>query len=772
MNRPFPRYFRSLFLSGLFFGLLPLLLTGVCLYFYAYRTMRDNILEINDQFCNRIRIHIEETMRRQDRQLLFFITENTTAELLRTPPLSDDYRQLFVNVSNNMARLSSYDRAIFSTILVNLQYNWALSDAGIKLLEDNPYGAYLRELYSPSSGIRWYIDFDSKEVLTYNNFDTWLNPKTIKFIRPFPLSGYPQGYAAISMPWAYFNDMLGSDELAADILLVDETGRIAANKNGNLNGLMLSESPYGGDIEINSAESPYFIKKRQNRYLYSFSRSSYNGWVYVYIADNRRVLRAVHTLRNITMGMGFLVIIAVIVLAFSRARFFYRPIGRLYSRLTGNGDEKDIIPKYRVNEDKDEFQAIDSRLDRIIGEHRELEERVMRESEHGKELFVHHLINGKLSAELLAEKIELYQFPLCPPCCRVALMRFQYQEEETSYEKRDRDWIFIALSNIVAEMLPELLLFPSVVDGGSIVMILGSDKPEGEFKKQLVLRFEKLLEAVHGTVHVDGEICVSANAGAYDKISECRAQANEMFKYQLWYSQNGLLFVEDLEVLPVVYPPFPQHLEDAILEALRRGDTQETDAALDSFIGFVTENENLKQRCSLTFSRLLVDILRITQEYNLEELWPLRHGVFFEQLFTLRNRRQIFLWFKENYIDPLLALIHNNVSQKEIRLIQKMKHIAETRYGEWLSVEIIAEELSSYPGFLRRVFKGRTGIGFNTYLMKCRMEAAKKMLKETDMLISDIAAELTYQNAQNFIRVFHNEVGLTPGEYRKMEGGK
>jgi YesN/AraC family two-component response regulator len=244
-----------------------------------------------------------------------------------------------------------------------------------------------------------------------------------------------------------------------------------------------------------------------------------------------------------------------------------------------------------------------------------------------------------------------------------------------------------------------------------------------------------------------------------------------MFKYQLWYSQNGILFAEDMEELPMVYPSFPQHLEDTLLEALRRGDTLKTDAALDSFIGFVMENEHLKQRCALTFSRLLVDILRITQEYNLEELWPLKHGVFFEQLFTLRNRRQIFLWIKENYVDPLLALIHNNVSQKKIRLIQKMKQIAETRYGEGLSVEIIAEELSSYPSFLRRVFKSRTGIGFNTYLMKCRMEAAKKMLKETDMLISDIAAKLTYQNAQNFIRTFHNEAGLTPGEYRKKMKG-
>jgi AraC-like DNA-binding protein len=37
--------------------------------------------------------------------------------------------------------------------------------------------------------------------------------------------------------------------------------------------------------------------------------------------------------------------------------------------------------------------------------------------------------------------------------------------------------------------------------------------------------------------------------------------------------------------------------------------------------------------------------------------------------------------------------------------------------------------------------------------------------------VSDIALELGYTNAQNFIRFFSKGTGLTPGKYRKLMYG-
>ena len=170
----------------------------------------------------------------------------------------------------------------------------------------------------------------------------------------------------------------------------------------------------------------------------------------------------------------------------------------------------------------------------------------------------------------------------------------------------------------------------------------------------------------------------------------------------------------------------------------------------------------------LAFSRLLIDIIQISQEYNLEQNLYIKQGTAFEQLFILKNWQQIYDWFKKDYIDPLLSLIHKRVPQKDLILVEKMKKIAESRYNNYLSVEIIAKELLNSPSYLRRIFKGGTGIAFNTYLTNCRIDAAKIMLEKSMMSISEIARKLTYQNSQNFIRTFKSHTGLTPGEYRKL----
>ena len=64
-----------------------------------------------------------------------------------------------------------------------------------------------------------------------------------------------------------------------------------------------------------------------------------------------------------------------------------------------------------------------------------------------------------------------------------------------------------------------------------------------------------------------------------------------------------------------------------------------------------------------------------------------------------------------------------------------------------------------------------TDKSFSDYLEEYKIDYAKKLLKETDRTVADIAAELNYTNAQNFIRFFSRVVGVTPGKYRRSIRG-
>lgn len=49
------------------------------------------------------------------------------------------------------------------------------------------------------------------------------------------------------------------------------------------------------------------------------------------------------------------------------------------------------------------------------------------------------------------------------------------------------------------------------------------------------------------------------------------------------------------------------------------------------------------------------------------------------------------------------------------------------------------------------------------------MEQAKKMLKETDLLIKEISLAVGYEDDHVFMRRFKKYTGKTPGQYRKED---
>ena len=68
---------------------------------------------------------------------------------------------------------------------------------------------------------------------------------------------------------------------------------------------------------------------------------------------------------------------------------------------------------------------------------------------------------------------------------------------------------------------------------------------------------------------------------------------------------------------------------------------------------------------------------------------------------------------------------------------------------------------------LSKIFKERTGTGFNEYKLGIKTEEAKKLLKTTAYNVDQISDKLGYRNTESFIRLFKRLTGRTPVQYRK-----
>lgn len=88
-----------------------------------------------------------------------------------------------------------------------------------------------------------------------------------------------------------------------------------------------------------------------------------------------------------------------------------------------------------------------------------------------------------------------------------------------------------------------------------------------------------------------------------------------------------------------------------------------------------------------------------------------------------------------------------------------------------VGVEQLARVACQSTSHFTRSFKVTTGQTPAEYVTMKRMEAAKSMLSQSDMMISEICYALGFSSQANFSRAFRRAAGMTPKQYR-IESGR
>ena len=73
---------------------------------------------------------------------------------------------------------------------------------------------------------------------------------------------------------------------------------------------------------------------------------------------------------------------------------------------------------------------------------------------------------------------------------------------------------------------------------------------------------------------------------------------------------------------------------------------------------------------------------------------------------------------------------------------------------------------------LKKTFRDQMGCGVMEYFTRLKVDAAKKMIRESDLNFSEIAAQLSFNTSQYFTTVFHRITGMTPTEYTRSVRSK
>lgn len=103
------------------------------------------------------------------------------------------------------------------------------------------------------------------------------------------------------------------------------------------------------------------------------------------------------------------------------------------------------------------------------------------------------------------------------------------------------------------------------------------------------------------------------------------------------------------------------------------------------------------------------------------------------------------------------------------KIVDDVIRFIENNYTSEITVLDLAKKYAINPDYLSSVFKQKTGKNIIKYLMEIRIESACKLLKETQLGISDISYKVGYMDRQYFNRVFKKIMGIAPIEYRNKK---
>ncbi len=153
------------------------------------------------------------------------------------------------------------------------------------------------------------------------------------------------------------------------------------------------------------------------------------------------------------------------------------------------------------------------------------------------------------------------------------------------------------------------------------------------------------------------------------------------------------------------------------------------------------------------------------------------------QLFRFKNGQlqeitKILTSFTEyivnNELTPLDINFYANgeITRQQELLNRAVRYIKQNYHSNDLTLREVSSNNGISYHYLSRIFKKELDTTFAQYRNKVRMDAAKKMLKNRRLSVSQISFACGFDDPAYFCKVFKNSFGMSPTNYRSQHYSK
>lgn len=117
------------------------------------------------------------------------------------------------------------------------------------------------------------------------------------------------------------------------------------------------------------------------------------------------------------------------------------------------------------------------------------------------------------------------------------------------------------------------------------------------------------------------------------------------------------------------------------------------------------------------------------------------------------------------YCMPYISQYQNKVP---IAYVEKAKKFIENNYQYNISIQEVANNVNISEKHLCKLFNKTMGISPQKYLIKMRMNTAKNLLTNTEMLIGEVADNVGFSSQFAFSTAYKKHYGISPTEQKNI----
>lgn len=329
------------------------------------------------------------------------------------------------------------------------------------------------------------------------------------------------------------------------------------------------------------------------------------------------------------------------------------------------------------------------------------------------------------------------------------------------WPQQTRKLVEFAVHNIIQESIRTCGNGYTCIEADSYMFVLSYDDYEAPSRlaaaiKQNILSFLKLKASVG----------VGEPVQRLSELARSRKQAEEALEMTYFSGLHQVIFYSKQE-----QRKNSEHewftLQSEIIQALTGNAVDEALAKTKELLQ-VIKAATIGNR-QLAVSTCFSAVLYIVQEVKKADVPMSELGFDIQHLQHRLGQYETYEQMCDGVYDMLQELsnrISDSPMNKEQKLMERVIQYIEAHYMDEISLEAVAAVAFMNPYYFSSFFKKQMKQNFKQYVTDLRMSHAIALLKNTDMMVYEIAEKVGYNNARHFSDMFKKHTGKLPQEFK------